>query len=162
MMKINENLLSKSDNLGWVNANNIISDNPVYKGSGGKILLEVGKTYTYQNIGGNRHRLLLSENEPQVGTPLAELTEIDAKNPSTDYEKATFTATAPWLFFYAAAYTNRTPNLKLEEGTEATPWIPHRNDLTETQRNLMPEHLFGGVSIGRRFQRYNLESGVVA
>lgn len=67
------------------------------------------------------------------------------------------------IMFYNRDTTKKikVTNIKIELGTEATPWIPHRNDLTETQRTLMPEHLFGGgVSTGRRFQRYNLESGV--
>lgn len=50
------------------------------------------------------------------------------------------------IMFYNSDTTKliKITNLKIELGTEATPWIPHRDDLTEAQRNLMPEHLFGG------------------
>lgn len=52
-------------------------------------------------------------------------------------------------------------NMHLAIGEKASDiWTPHRDDLNEAQATLMPEHLFGGVSTGRRFQRYSLESGV--
>lgn len=131
MIKINENLCKAADHRNWANVGSIIVAGPYWRG--GYTQIEGGKTYTFSKQGGNRMQYHFFDIEPKPGDPVGPYVNVG--------HPFTFTApdTAQFLFWYVAN-DDSDVLVKIEEGTEATLWVPAEADLTAEQMETLPPY----------------------
>ncbi len=131
MMRIAENLCKAADQRNWGQSLGFIDIKPYWRS--GYTQIEGGKTYTFSKQGGNRLQLYFFDIEPQVGDPVGRTPDVESP--------VTFTApdTARYVFWYVAN-DGSDVLVKIEEGTEATPWIPAEVDLTAEQIATLPPY----------------------
>lgn len=143
-MKINENLILKSDDTNWAIANSKIGAN--FKWSGGCVKVEPNQTYTFSKYGGNRFFVCLFKVEPKLGDSFDSARMLSDRRTETDTVTFTTKQDENFLFFYVDNNLFK-PLYKLEKGTEATLYVPNKADLKDS--SLYPDKV-GGV-FGRKY-----------